>query len=458
MSREIKDRIYEPKVPEIPKWGEPYPNILNRESVLVALTDYLLEANFGGYRPDPRKVLAVRDSDKTAMLRVVGTPARREVYYFIEGELFGEGETRLREGQTPQQRAEKLLDGIYEQLYIWVAYDFVNGSPPGFRKPFGNPPVVVGSPNPNPEMVTRNREIKKGINPQFFQPDPVPVFRVPDSFVPDLPTEAVEEYIKHIVENDFRNTLPEWDNPPIFTTPLVGISSAHDPLYRRLQDPEVEGPQLRLPEEWLPGAESVISFFLPYSKDIVGSYKKDSRYSSLESASGKWNGSKFLNVVRRGLIRFAREHGGEGVAPNIDARYDSDVFRPFWSERHAAFAGGLGTFGLHQGLITEKGVFGRIGSVITTLKIPPDVRPYTDVYEYCLYTYDGSCKACITRCPSKAITDAGKIYGVCLNHGNAEHFKDWGYGACHHCSTFVPCSTGIPAKIKKAMAAPDANG
>ena len=56
-------------VNEIPKWGEPYPHILNRQSVLECLTDYILQVNFSGYRPDPRKVLAVRSSDRTASLR-----------------------------------------------------------------------------------------------------------------------------------------------------------------------------------------------------------------------------------------------------------------------------------------------------------------------------------------------------------------------------------------------------
>ena len=73
---------------EIPKWGEPYPRILNRQSVLEALTDYILQANYQGYSPDPRKVLAVRTSDRTASLRNAATPIRQEVYYFIEGEVF----------------------------------------------------------------------------------------------------------------------------------------------------------------------------------------------------------------------------------------------------------------------------------------------------------------------------------------------------------------------------------
>jgi len=207
-----------------------------------------------------------------------------------------------------------------------------------------------------------------------------------------------------------------------------------------------------LPEEWLPGARSVVSVFVPFSEPIHKAYRRDSRYSALEFASGKWNGSKFLNVIRRNLARFFEERGGGAVAPNIDARYDSDHWRPFWSERHVAFAAGVGTFGLQDAMITERGAYGRLCSVITTAALSPTVRPYREIYGYCLYALDGSCRACIDRCPSHAISTAGKEVELCPKNGNGDNFRAWGYGSCGHCSTFVPCSRAIPAKIRKALA------
>jgi epoxyqueuosine reductase len=38
-----------------------------------------------------------------------------------------------------------------------------------------------------------------------------------------------------------------------------------------------------------------------------------------------------------------------------------------WSERHAAYAAGLGTFGLCDGLITARGKAVRFGSIISKL-------------------------------------------------------------------------------------------
>jgi hypothetical protein len=98
---------------------------LDRPSVVAAVADYLLQVNYRDYRPDYRKVLSVRRSDRTAWLRDAGTPVRWEVYYFIEGELFPVlGATRLRTGQSPDELAEVLVEGIWDRLWVWNGYDF----------------------------------------------------------------------------------------------------------------------------------------------------------------------------------------------------------------------------------------------------------------------------------------------------------------------------------------------
>lgn len=101
------------------------PILLDRASVTEAIADYILQVNFRGYRPDRRKVLAVRQSDRTASLRNAGTPVRREVYYYIEGELFPEPETtRLADSDTPVALAQRLVGQIWDDLWVWNAYDF----------------------------------------------------------------------------------------------------------------------------------------------------------------------------------------------------------------------------------------------------------------------------------------------------------------------------------------------
>jgi hypothetical protein len=121
------------------------PKTLDRASVVDAIRDYVLQVNFRGYKPDYRKVLSVRQTDRTAWLRNATVPVRREVYYYIEGELFPEeGGTRLAPGQLPQDLAEKLVDSIWENLRVWNGYDFTATSSGMNRTLYtGEPPVAT---------------------------------------------------------------------------------------------------------------------------------------------------------------------------------------------------------------------------------------------------------------------------------------------------------------------------
>ena len=71
-----------------------------------------------------------------------------------------------------------------------------------------------------------------------------------------------------------------------------------------------------------------------------------------------------------------------------------------WSHKHVAYVAGLGKFGLHHMIITQKGCCGRLGSIITNAKITPTQRSTT---EFCLYKLDGSCGVCVTKCALHAL-------------------------------------------------------
>ena len=128
--------------------------------------------------------------------------------------------------------------------------------------------------------------------------------------------------------------------------------------------------------------------------------------------------------------------------------------RPYvtdWSERHVAYAAGLGTFGLSKGLITAKGMAGRIGSVITDAPFAPTPRPYSSPFEYCTI-----CGACQARCPAGAIDKSkgcalGKDQTICGPYVMGSKLPPHGpkqlvrYG-CGKCQVCVPCETGIPAQ------------
>lgn len=182
---------------------------------------------------------------------------------------------------------------------------------------------------------------------------------------------------------------------PLFDPPLLGISAAHDPLYATLKAPEAIGPWFLSPEEWLPGAASVLSFFFPFSQAVIQSNRQTPDAPSPAWLHGRVEGQALLFRWARHLVALLQAAGWQALCPCLDPRFASmehrgtdrrfpsqAAFTSRWSERHAAYISGLGTFGLHKGLITERGTCGRFVSVLTDLPLPPTPRPYTGLYDY----------------------------------------------------------------------------
>lgn len=175
---------------------------------------------------------------------------------------------------------------------------------------------------------------------------------------------------------------------------------------------------------------------------------------STEWLYGRIEGQNYINgVMSKKLTAWLEDRGARVVAPMQTDRFgmkqvpnpefaDDYMFESTWSERHAAFVAGLGTFGLSRGLITERGVAGRFLGLVTDAEIEPDTRPYSDPYEYCI-----RCGACAPRCPVDAIIpDRGRINRIC--HVYLDEMKPVyapRYG-CGKCQTEVPCEHEIPKR------------
>ncbi|MTI96289.1 MAG: epoxyqueuosine reductase [Firmicutes bacterium] len=235
----------------------------------------------------------------------------------------------------------------------------------------------------------------------------------------------------------------------IYEAPLFGFGVAQDEHFVLLKKEDAVGDHFMLPQDWLPEARTVISFFLPYTDAVRNSNRSEMRWPSGEWLHGRIEGQKVLNKLTKFLQDELIAAGFASIAPPLDERIwskqkpddnDKYSFTSNWSERHVAFVCGLGTFGLSRGLITEKGMAGRFGSVITELALSPTERKYEDVYEYCTL-----CGGCIRQCPVGAISfDEGKDHTICCDFLDVvkERFAPR-YG-CGKCQVGVPCETGIP--------------
>ncbi|HNW94161.1 MAG TPA: 4Fe-4S binding protein, partial [bacterium] len=225
--------------------------------------------------------------------------------------------------------------------------------------------------------------------------------------------------------------------------PLVGVAAGDDPLFAQLRDERVIGPGHRSPQEWLPGAIAVVVWFLPYTQAIRMSNRRAPAMPSTGWLFGRVEGEAINNAVRDGAVRALTAAGARAVAPPRTAAFAVTENRANWSERHAAFIAGLGTFGLSRALLTVRGCAGRIGSVITDSALPPTPRAYRALDEYCT-----QCRACVARCPAGAITAAGKQHPPCAAflRQTKEQFAPR-YG-CGKCQTAVPCECSLPRPLK----------
>lgn len=275
-----------------------------------------------------------------------------------------------------------------------------------------------------------------------------------------LVREIIQKFILHSGENRLGGPFeePAWDEP------LIGFARGGDPLFEEFKEhvgpfhmTPLEAFQSIFPEAQAdPDGLTVISWILPQTE----STRKDNRaqrfYPAERWARARIFGEEVNEKLRRHLVLELRARGHRAVAPALSPsfkRVESEkfVFASTWSERHVAFAAGLGTFGLCDGLITPKGKAVRIGSVVAEIRIPPTPRPYTDHHQYCLLFTKGICGKCIERCPVGAISEKGHDKRKCEKHLRPtirdyvrEHYGFDGYG-CGLCQTAVPCEDKIPA-------------
>lgn len=259
------------------------------------------------------------------------------------------------------------------------------------------------------------------------------------------------EIIRFIVTHP-GNRVPGSDSPYL-DEPLLGFAAADDRIFRDYQ--QIIGPFHLLPSELLPGAVSIISWVLPVSRLVRESNRSQTDLPSREWALTRSHGETVNGDLRRHLVTWLEGQGHGAVAPQYSPLWQEFPDTPVgiasrWSERHAAYAAGLGTFSLSDGFISSRGIAHRCGSVVTSLSLTPTLRKFGNHYSNCLHYHDGSCGACIERCPVGAISRNGHDKTRCreLVYGTAPEKLSQQYGVpqtgCGLCQTKVPCEAAIP--------------
>jgi epoxyqueuosine reductase QueG len=275
-------------------------------------------------------------------------------------------------------------------------------------------------------------------------------------------TQIRNEIVQFVWESP-ANRFPD-SNEPYFDEPLVGFAAADDQLF--VDYKTIIGDFHQTPQEVMTStlaaegqAATVISWILPITKQTRVSNRPEGQFPSRAWAQTRFFGEQFNAALRRHLVAWLAERGWLGVAPQLATSWKEYSDTPVgvastWSERHAAYAAGLGTFSLNDALITPKGIAHRCGSVITNLQLTPSERLYPNHRHNCLYYRDGSCGLCIARCPAGALSCDGHDKIKCRQYvyttvieAVSDRFGTAQTG-CGLCQTKVPCEAGIPRGAK----------
>lgn len=246
------------------------------------------------------------------------------------------------------------------------------------------------------------------------------------------------------------------DGSPCFGAPLFGVAAADDSLF--IEYRRIVGPFHLLPAELLPGAASVLVWVLPIVPAVRAANRRQSRWPAREWSEVRTYGERCNGALRRHLVAWLEGRGQRAVAPQLSPLWQEYAETPVgiasrWSERHAAYAAGLGSFSLNDGLITAAGIAHRLGSLVTDLALAPTPRQLPHHRAHCLYYRDGSCGRCIARCPVAALSRAGHDKGRCRDYvyGTVPAAVAARYGVpqtgCGLCQTAVPCEAGIPRRV-----------
>jgi len=284
------------------------------------------------------------------------------------------------------------------------------------------------------------------------------------------PNKVLEQLIKNFILENELNRRTQLDLGTYLEEPLVGFASGMDPLFFEYKTVigsfhftpreiisaalEKKGRELLFPEiEQI----SVISWVLPIAEDTRKSNRREEKFPSKLWVYTKEFGEACNNALRKHVTGFLEDLGHLAVAPvlipNLQPFRDKDIgWTSFWSERHIAYACGLGTFSLNDAFITPKGMAIRVGSVVTLLKLTPSEKRYRHPKENCLLFRNEKCGKCISRCPAGAITEKGHDKDKCHDYIESDLLKtkrsEYGLQnpspSCGLCQTGVPCEFEIP--------------
>lgn len=242
----------------------------------------------------------------------------------------------------------------------------------------------------------------------------------------------------HLIRKTIRQQVSDAATETGYREPLVAFAAASNPGFAKLR--QLATPEHMLPTDLLPGARSVVSFFLPFAPWVVDANARHRERVAREWAMAYRETNALIGQIAGHLTGLLAGQDVRAAAEPATHNFDPVTLISRWSHKSVAVVAGLGSFGLHQMVITDAGCAGRFGSLVLDAELPySEAEPR----QRCLYFHDGSCLECVTRCPASALDPAAPLDKQSCHrhlHGVAEVYQALGLvDACGKCA-IGPCS------------------
>lgn len=264
---------------------------------------------------------------------------------------------------------------------------------------------------------------------------------------------------ENAVNGIFHQALDDPVYKDMFDSIKLGIQRADHVVFEKIKDtiPDHLGPyDFCALNNWPPdkGDASVVSIAVYFKKCIVEENSRQQTHPSHSWYQVIYHLENFIKYFSTQISCYVDSMKHSAIFPKETALYkvyrENNIKYANWSERHVAYACGLGSFGLHGALITDRGCTHHLMSFIVNTGFGAYSIPQELYYENCLYLNEHTCGKCMTRCPVNSITEKGHCVRTCLGHEsvvNKKRAKEI-YGieieACGLCMSGVPCSLRNP--------------
>ncbi len=251
---------------------------------------------------------------------------------------------------------------------------------------------------------------------------------------------ADADEIRGVIFETIDSLALHWSGTTRWRKPLAGFASAQDPRFAKLGRPG--GLPHALPQDFLAGARSVVSFFLPFDEAIVFSNTQSRTDVSREWALAYLETNALIARIGEHVTEKLHAIGVEAVAQPGVGEFDTLSLTSSWSHKSVAVIAGLGTRGVHNMVITDSGCAGRFGSLVLDADVEIEGSAQR---ERCGHYAAGACLACVELCPVGALKPDGTLdHQLCWSRckSDAKGFTNLGLAhVCGKCAT-GPCAMG----------------